>query len=154
MLRSLLKMLVGPLVLGAVVDAATAQQRWQSAASTAQTRYTEGVQTTTSDPTALAAAQAQKMLNGVSAAVTSGYWQRRLADVGKAGWQSATLAKANNYSTGIQASGTKYQQGYQAFWNYATPYLNQVLTMPKNNLSDSIARASAWIQAAGSYQKP
>jgi hypothetical protein len=136
------------------IDAATAQQRWQAAASTAQTRYTEGVQTTSKDPTQLAAAQAQKMLAGVQNAVSSGYWQRRLADVGKTGWQAATVAKANNYSTGIQASGTKYQTGYQNFWNYMGPYYNTLQGMPKNSLADSITRATYWIQNAAAYQKP
>ena len=135
-----------------MLDSATAAQRWQSAASTAQTRYTEGVQNTSKDPTALAAAQAQKMLNGVQQAVTSGRWQRRLSEVGKAGWQSATLAKANNYSTGIAAGGTKYQQGYGAFAAYMQPYQNQINSMPKNSLADSIARATAWIQNAANYR--
>lgn len=154
MFKTLVRMILLPFAALAVVDSATAQQRWQAAAGSAQQKFTEGVQTTSKDPTALAAAQSQKMLNGVTQAVTSGYWQRRLADVGKAGWQAATVAKAANYGTGIQASGTKYQQGYQNFWNYATPYLNQVLGMPKNTLADSIARATAWIQAAAGYQKP
>ena len=136
------------------LDAASAQQRWQQAASTAQTRYTEGVQSTSKDPMALAAAQGQKMLAGVTNAVSSGYWQRRLNDVGKSGWQQATIAKANNYSNGINASGSKYQQGYQNFWSYMTPYYNQLESMPKNSLADSIARATFWIQNSASYQKP
>lgn len=154
MLKMILRALGLSMVVSGVLDAATAQSRWQQGASAGQTRYVEGVQSTPKDPTALAVAQSQKMLNGVTQAVTSGYWQRRLADVGKAGWQSATVAKAANYGTGIQASGTKYQQAYQNFWAYATPYLNQVQSMPKTTLADSIARATAWIQAAAGYQKP
>lgn len=154
MLSIILRALGLSLVVGGVLDSTTAAQRWSQGASGAQTRYTEGVQSTAKDPTALAAAQSQKMLNGVTQAVTSGYWQRRLADVGKTGWQQATLAKANNYSTGIQAGVSKYQAGYQSFWNYATPLLNQVQSMPKTSLADSIARATAWIQGAAQYQKP
>ena len=136
-----------------MLDAGTAAQRWQSAASTAQTRYTEGVQSTSKDPTALAAAQAGKMLAGVQQAVSSGRWQRRLAETGKAGWQSATLAKANNYSTGISAGLAKYQQGYGAFAAYMSPYQSQIQSMPKNSLADSIARATAWIQQAAAYKQ-
>jgi hypothetical protein len=136
------------------VDAATATQRWQAAAGSAQTAYTQGVQNTTKDPTALAAAQAQKMLNGVTQAVTSGYWQRRLADVGQNGWKQATVAKAANYGVGVQASASKYQAGYQAFWNYMTPYEQQLQSMPKATLADSIARATFWIQNSAAYQKP
>lgn len=135
-----------------MLDSATAAQRWQQSASGAQGRYTEGVQNTQKDPTALAAAQAQKMLNGVTQAVTSGRWQRSLAEVGKSGWQSATVAKANNYSVGIQASGTKYQQGYGAFAAYMQPYQNQINGMPSSSLADSIARATAWITNAANYK--
>jgi len=135
-----------------MLDASTAAQRWQQSASGAQTRYTEGVQATQKDPTALAAAQASKMLQGVQQAITSGRWQRRLAEVGPQGWKSATLAKANNYSTGIAASGNKYQQGYGAFASYMQPYQNQIQSMPKNSLADSIARATAWIQNAANYK--
>lgn len=153
MLKAALR-IFAPLAALMVVDAATAQQRWQAAAGTAQQKYVDGIRTTTKDPTALAAAASQKMLNGVTQAVTSGYWGRRLAEVGKQGWQAASEAKASNYSTGIQASGTKFQQGYQQFWSYATPYLAQVQAMPNNSLADSIARATAWITAAAGYQKP
>ena len=152
MLRTFLR-LVAPLAALAVVDAATAQQRWQASASGAQQKFVDGVQATTKDPTALAAQASQKMLNGVTQAVTSGYWARRLAEVGQAGWKSATVAKASNYGTGIQASGTKYQAGYAAFWQYAMPYYQSVVAMPKNSLADSIARATAWITAAAGYQK-
>lgn len=153
MLRALLKMIGLYGALLGVLDAATAASRWQTGAGGAQQRFVEGVQSTSKDPTALAAAQAQKMLNGVTQAVTSGYWQQRLADVGKTGWQQATVAKAANYGVGVQAAGSKYQQGYQQFWNYMTPYLNQVLSMPKNTLADSIARATAYIQASAGYRK-
>ena len=137
----------------AVVDAATATQRWQAAAGTAQQRYQDGVNGYQGNPGDVAAARAQAMLNGVTAAVTSGYWQRRVVEGGQT-WKSNTIAKAANYSNGIQQSGSKFQTGYTNFWNYATPILNQVLSMPKNTLADSVARATAWIQGAAAYQKP
>lgn len=136
-----------------MLDAGTAAQRWQQSASGAQSRYTEGVQATTKDPTALAAAQASKMLAGVQQAVTSGRWQRALAEVGGTQWKAITVAKANNYSTGINASGPKYQQGYAAFANYMQPYQNQIQSMPKTTLADSIARATSWITNAANYKQ-
>lgn len=138
----------------AVPSAATAGASWLAGAQGAQPKWLAGVQQTTSDPTALAAQAASKMLLGVQNAVNSGYWARRLADVGKSGWQAACQAKQNNYGTGIAAGQTKYEQGYTAFWNYAGPVLTQVQSMPKVTLADSIARATAWIQGAAAYQKP
>ena len=138
----------------AVPSATTAGASWLAGAQGAQPKWLAGVQTTAIDPTAAAAAASNKMLLGVQNAVNSGYWARRLADVGKAGWQAACQAKQNNYGTGIAAGQTKYEAGYTAFWNYAAPQLATVLAMPKTTLADSIARASAWITAAAAYQKP
>lgn len=138
----------------AVPTATQAGASWLQGAQGAQPKWLQGVQTTTADPTALAAQAANKMLLGVQNAVNSGYWARRLADVGKSGWQAACQAKQNNYGTGIAAGQNKYEAGYTAFWNYAGPQLQSVLSMPKVTLADSIARATAWIQAAAAYQKP
>lgn len=129
-------------------------QKWVQRAGAAQQAYVQGVQATQKDPTALAAQQAQKMLMGVTNAVTSGYWQRRLADVGKAGWQAASVAKAANYGVGVTAAESKYIKGITDFWNYMGPTLSQIDSMPKNSIADSIARATLWIQTSAGYQKP
>jgi hypothetical protein len=138
----------------AVPTAQQAGASWLAGAQGAQPKWLAGVQGTAVDPTAAAAAAANKMLLGVQNAVNSGYWARRLADVGKAGWQAACQAKQNNYGTGIAAGQTKYEQGYTAFWNYMGPYLTQIQAMPKVTLADSIARATAFITDAAAYQKP
>lgn len=129
-------------------------QKWVQAAGSAGAAYAAGVQNTTKDPTSLAAAQAQKMLAGVNAAVTTGYWQKRLADVGQSGWKAAVQAKQANYGVGVAAAENKYVAGITNFWNFMTPVLNQIDSMPKVTIADSIARATTWIQAAASYQKP
>src|SRR3954452_16493775 len=90
-------------------DLNQAVTRWTQSAGTAQTRFTEGVQSTTVDPTQLAIAAQAKLLQGFNEAVQSGRWARNLAQVGAGGWKQATLAKANNYSTGIAAGAGKYQ---------------------------------------------
>lgn len=135
------------------IDAATAAQRYTQSAGTAQTRWQEGIQASTKDVGQLAAAQAQKMLNGVTQAVSSGYWARRVVE-GGAKWKGNSLAKAANYGTGIGQAGTAYQQGYASFWNYMGPYWQQLQSMPKGSLADSINRATFWIQTSASYQKP
>lgn len=135
-------------------DPAATAQKWSQAAATAQAAFADGVQRTTKDPTALAAAAAQRMLSGVQQAVTSGYWQRRLQEVGSAGWKAAVLAKQANYGVGVAAAQSKYQQGIQSFWNYMGPTLAQIESMPDNTLQDAIARSTAWITAAAAYQKP
>lgn len=128
-----------------VVDAATATQRWQAGAAQGQQRFVEGVQSTTKDPTALAIAQQPKLLANFTAAITSGRYARNLSKVGKAGWQSATVAKAANYSTGINASADKYQTAIGPVLQQIATLQGTVNAMPRNTIEDSAARARAFM---------
>lgn len=130
-----------------MADLATTVSRWQQSAGTAQTRFTEGVQATTKDPTQLAIAAQAKLLAGFNDAVQSGRWQRNLAAVGQGGWKSATLAKANNYSTGIAAGTQKYQQAMQTWLPIIESAASQVQSMPNNSFADSLARMNAMATA-------
>ena len=130
-----------------MTDLATTVSRWQQSAGTAQTRYTEGVQSTTKDPTQLAIAAQNKLLTGFNDAVQSGRWARNLASVGAGGWKQATVAKANNYSTGIAASGQKFQAAMSTWLPIIQSASQQVQSMPNNSLADSLARMNAFATA-------
>lgn len=127
-----------------VVDAATAAQRYVAGASAGQQRFVEGVQNTTKDPTALAIAAQQKMLTNVTTAITSGKYARNLSRVGKAGWQAATVAKAANYSVGIQAGAQKYEQAIGPVLSQIASLQSQVNSMPNASFQDSINRMIAF----------
>jgi hypothetical protein len=125
---------------------ATLQQtvdRWAASAGSAQTRFTEGVQGTTVDPTALAIQAQAKLVQAFNEAVTSGRWARNLAAVGVAGWKSRTLAKANNYSTGIAAGKDAYQAAMQVWLPIIEGIASNVRSMPNNSFQDSLARMTA-----------
>jgi len=124
-----------------MADLATTVSRWQSSASSAQTRFTEGVQATTKDPTALAVAAQAKLLAGFNDSVNSGRWARNLQAVGGAGWKSATVAKANNYSTGIAAGVNKYQSAMQTWLPIIQSAAQQVQAMPNNSFADAVNRS-------------
>jgi hypothetical protein len=128
-------------------DLQQAVQRWKDGASTGQTRFVEGVQATTVDPTQLAIAAQAKLLAGFNDAVQSGRWARNLASVGAAGWKQATLAKANNYSTGISAGAGNYQSAMQTWGPIIDSAASQVATMPNNSFADSLARMNAFATA-------
>src|SRR5260221_5456960 len=113
-----------------MADLNTTVTRWQQGASTGQTRFTEGVQSTTVDPTQRAIQAQAKLLSGFNDAVQSGRWARNLAAVGAAGWKSATLAKANNYSTRISAGVPKYHAAMQTWLPIIMSASSQVQSMP------------------------
>jgi hypothetical protein len=129
---------------------ATLQQtvdRWKAGASQGQTRFVEGVQATTEDPTQAAIAAQQKLLQGFNDAVQSGRWARNLAAVGMSGWKQATLDKANNYSTGINAGAGKYQTRMQTWLPITQQNAASVRSMPNNSFADSLARMQAFATA-------
>lgn len=134
----------GLVTLHRVVDAATATARWTAGASQGQQRFVEGVQSTTKDPTALAIAAQNKMLANVTAAITSGRYARGLSRVGKAGWQQATVAKAANYSVGIQASSAKYETAIGPVLSQIASLQQQIASMPSATLQDNINRMIAF----------
>jgi hypothetical protein len=136
----------------AIPDAATVADRWVGAAGAAQARFTEGVQTTTKDPTALAVAQISKLQNNFVQSVTSGRWQRNLQRVGKTGWQSATVAKASNFSTGVNAAKDKYMAAMGPVLQIEAQVQAQVQAMPKATLQDSINRMTTWATALHNWK--
>lgn len=93
----------------AMLDAQAVADKWAQRAGAATQDYQRGIETTDKDPTALAAAAGGRYIAAVQAAYNSGKWARRLQQVGKAGWQSASVAKGvPNYATGVQQSRDKY----------------------------------------------
>ena len=127
-----------------IVDAGTAAARWVQSAGAAQQRFTEGVQATQKDPTSLAIQAQPKLVANFNAAVSSGKYARGLQAVGQAGWKAATVAKAQNYSTGINASQDKYLAAIGPVLQIEAQLQQQISAMPNNTLQDSINRMAAW----------
>lgn len=115
--------------------------KWAANASGAQQAFVDGIQGTTVDPTALAVANESGYLQGVQQAVTSGLWRRKLQQVGKAGWQQASIDKAGNYGTGIAAGRSKFERSMQTW----LPIIQQVgaaaKQMPGQTIDQRLARS-------------
>jgi hypothetical protein len=131
----------------AVKDLATTVNRWRSGAGAAQQSFVDGVQRTDKDPTALAIANAQGMLQNVTESITSGRWQRNLAAVGKVGWQQATVAKAANYGTGIAAGEQSYSEAMATWLPRIDAAATAARNMPGATLQQRLARANAFATA-------
>jgi len=128
-------------------DLATTVSRWVSGAQGAQQKFVDGVRNTTSDPTQLAIAAESSLLSGFQQAVSSGRWRQNLARVGKAGWQQATVDKANNYGTGISAGQDKFSAAMQTWLPVIQQTAAQVRSMPSGSIAASNARSAAFATA-------
>jgi hypothetical protein len=116
--------------------------KYQANATGAEQAFVDGVNNTDVDPTALAIANQAGALSGYTAAITSGFWARQLQAVGKQGWQSATVAKRSNYSTGIQAGLPKYQAQMGVWLPIIDSIAQQAKAMPGGSLAQRLARAN------------
>lgn len=120
----------------------TVTRKWSQNASAAESAFVEGVKNTTVDPTALAIAAAPAAKAGYIASIDSGQWARALGAVGKQGWQSATEAKAGNYSTGIAAGLDKYTKKMTTWLPIIQQTAAAAKAMPGTTLQQRIARSA------------
>lgn len=129
--------------------------KWANNSTAAQSAFTDGVQSTTVDVVGRAIAQESVLLSNFNQAVTSGRWAASLtASGGTANWKSKTVAKAQNYGTGIAASKSKFQNSMSKLLPYVSSGQQMIDQMPSGTLAASKARATAWIDymAAGKGQ--
>ena len=120
---------------------------YTAAAPRAQTDWLKGIQATTVDPTALAAQAGQAAVANYTQAWTSGRVAAGLARSGKQGWINGATSKQQNYATGIQNAGPKYQQAMTTWLPIIDSAAQQVRNMPSGSLAASQARASAFMAA-------
>ena len=84
-------------------SAATANANWTNAAARAGTAWTQGIQATTKDQAALAAAAQPAWLAGVQAAAAANRFANGVTKRGTAYWKSQSEAKAPSYGLGYTA---------------------------------------------------
>lgn len=127
-----------------MADLATTVARWRDSAGAGQQRYVEGIQATQKDIVGLAIAAKPKLLANVQQAITSGRWERRLQEVGTAGIKAKAIAKAGNYSTGIQAGVEDYQRAMSTWLPIIQSASQSVQAMPNTSFQDSLNRMTAF----------
>jgi hypothetical protein len=137
----------------AVKPASAWGSAWGSGVAGASQKYTDGINNTTVDVAGKAIAAQAALLANFTNAVTSGEWARRLAAVGTAGWKSAAIAKAANYTTGATAGLSRYNNfatQAQPFWTNASGAIGG---MPSGNRGAALARVGAWMDAMATFKQ-
>ena len=132
-------------------DANAVASKWVSRASAAQQDYVDGVNNTSKDPTQLAINNQARLLTNFQNAVNSGKWANKLRAVGKAGWQAAVDAKANNFSTGVNAAQAKVAAAFAPLLQYENNLQQQVDAMPNITDTDRENRMLAWVRGMRQY---
>ena len=115
--------------------------KWGRRLKAAQQDIVTGIEGVSESPMEKAAAQGDKMLQNLTAAVQDGRWQSSLKAVSLADWKRITVDKVKSrMQSGVDNGIPKMQK----FGTYLTDTLNQVLpeidAMPSLTLNDSLAR--------------
>ncbi len=116
---------------------------WKAGMAKGGAKWSQGVQQTTKNPMALAAAQADKMLANVSNAVTSGMWAQKLNATPVSFWRQ----QCQNAQASFAQGGNKGETKYNAFATQAQatiyPAMRQAVAAAG---SDPVAKVGAALQ--------
>ena len=131
-----------------------AAEKWNRRTKGATADYTRGVQRVTEAPGAKAAQQADRYAAGVAEAVASGKWQERVGAVTLTDWQAKAVNKgAPRIAAGVEEATTDMAK----FMGELLPHIDggkaQVDAMPKNNIEDSIARATTFMRHMSTFKR-
>lgn len=128
-------------------------EKWKRRYSGAGEDFRRGVQKVTQAPGQAAAAAQDRMLSGVTDAVTSGRWGRKVAAVSTADWQKATLDKGvPRMASGAAAAETKMQRIATTLLPAVDAAAAKARSMPKGTIEDSIARAGSFMRDMRNYR--
>lgn len=137
------------------VDANGWLTKWGNNLSNSSTYITSGVQRVQTAPGVSAAAAADRMLAGVTQAVTSGKWAANVSGVSLQQWQQSMIQKGiPRIQQGVaQAKTNKVAKITQLLQNVDAA-VGAVQALPKGGLAQGIARATAFMTAMhNSYTK-
>lgn len=122
-----------------------AATKWATNLGNSRQAIIDGVNAVTQAPGAKAAARKDYWLSRVQQ--NADKWARRTAAVSLDQWKADMLNKGvDRVGTGAAAAKDKMSSFFGEFLPYVEQGANNVRTMPKNTLQDSINRAAAMIQ--------
>lgn len=128
--------------------------KWNRRIKAAVPDIQAGIQRVTTAPGESAAAKADKLLQRVTEAITSGKWAERVRSVTVEDWRRAALNKGiPRIAAGADGAMDKQRE----FASQLLPYLDRVVSevkrMPDLTLEDAIARASYVIREMSKFRK-
>lgn len=132
----------------AKVDAKGWLDKWGRRLNAAGQDITAGVKKVTTAPGVAAAAAQALMLQRITDAINSGLWAKQVSSVSLSSWQSDMINKGipriGAGVTAAQASKTSIIQNLLVAVDQAAAAAH---ALPKGNIENSIARASAFMRA-------
>lgn len=122
--------------------------KWGTNLQNSQSYITNGVNRVTVAPGQQAAAAADRMLAGVTNAVTSGKWAAAVSAVSLQQWQQAMISKGiPRIPTGVNAAKNNKVSQITTLLQNVDAAVSSVQSLPKGGLAQGIARATQFMTA-------
>jgi hypothetical protein len=131
-----------------------ATRKWASRLKGATQEIREGVERVTESPMDKAADKADKYLEGVQNAVSSGKFADRLRATPLSTWKDNTLNKGiGRIAAGVDAAEGKVETFFGELLPFQERLANQVDSMPDVTLDDSIQRMISWTRGMSEFRR-
>lgn len=131
----------------------TVVDNWANKMSAAGPAYKAAITNLQTNPMQAAAAQQDRMLAGVQAAVASGKWANSLNRVDFNAWKTVTANKgAERLASGATAAKPKMMVFMQKWLPAADAISSAVKTMPKGTREAALARQAAVYDASKAFK--
>jgi hypothetical protein len=113
-----------------------------------------GVNLVDVSPTSLAAAKADKWVNGIMEARSSGRWEKALLKVTLEEWKTKMKSKGiPRIATGIDGARAKVIDFAKQLLPFEDNLMAEVERMPDVTLEDSINRMGAWARGMAGFRR-
>lgn len=136
------------------LSASEIADKWRRRAEASAGDYEKGVDRVSESPTEKAAAKKDKFKANLLKAIDDGKWEKGLKAVSLSDWKDSVKAKGvPNYATGIRASESKMEKFMTELIPFQESLQAEIDRMPDITLSDSIARATKWIEGMAKFKQ-
>jgi hypothetical protein len=122
-------------------------QKWGNGLNGAATAIKAGVSSVSTAPGAAAAAKQDKMLSGVTQAITSGKWAKNVSAVSLQSWQNSMTTKGiANIASGVTSAQANKVQKIQQTLDQNHAAVQAVSGMPTDTADQRMQKALAFMQ--------
>jgi len=136
------------------LSSAEGAKKWKDRLGGAVQDVIDGVNRVSESPMQKSAAAEDKWFANIQRAHTSGKRKRALLSVSLEEWQKKTAeVGAQRIPSGAAAAEGKMTKFYEKLFPFEEALQRKVRGMPNVSLSDSVARATAWITGMAEFDK-
>lgn len=136
------------------LSASEIADKWRRRAEASAPDYEKGIDRVSESPMEKAVAKKDKFKANLIKSIDDGKWEKGLKAVSLGDWKASVKAKGvPNYATGIRASEGKMEKFMSELIPFQESLQAEVNRMPDITLSDSIARATKWIEGMSKFKQ-